>query len=346
MHAGSVWIHKDETDIDHLMWLWIWQYTHLSLLFFCFLHLWRKCCTNSQSWERRTTLENHFEAKEQFTEQLQPIVRFHAILVPYNVLSSRLILSQQNRTFLLHCLKILCAYQSLKNVPCQKHWSASDSLKNHLIVLSLDSTALPASHVSQEQQGSPWWIISSARLTKLEKPFAEVLMSKGRHTKALCVFTLAKTIFTLWSVRTYTCVHMAVCVCVAHTCLCVQRKWLTVKNVTNSNFNCQWEKNRPQYLWVLSRWTEEKGLSMKAYSLSQLKSALTWLQSLEVRLAVILERSALASNNRNWMGKKKLFNRAKGKAFSSLSFPFFPRIILMLFCMEPHSLPLFFWTWN
>ena len=119
------------------------------------------------------------------------------------------------------------------------------------------------------------------------------------------------------------------CVCVAHTCLYVQRKWLTVKNVTNSNFNCQWKK-RTQYLWVLSRWTEEKGLSMKAYSLSQLKSALTWLQPFEVRLAVILERSAPASNNGNWMVEKELFNRAKGNASLSLSLFFLASCYILI----------------
>lgn len=79
-------------------------------------------------------------------------------------------------------------------------------------------------------------------------------------------------------------------------------------------------KKRTQYLWVLSRRREEKGLSMKAYSLSQLKSALTWLQPFEVRLAVILERLALASNNGNWKeGKKWFFFKTKGNASPPLS---------------------------
>lgn len=40
-----------------------------------------------------------------------------------------------------------------------------------------------------------------------------------------------------WS--TCVCICGCVYVCGAHTHLCVQRKRLTVKNVTNSNFNCQ-----------------------------------------------------------------------------------------------------------
>lgn len=85
-----------------------------------------------------------------FTQQLQPIVHFHATLVLYNIPYTIQIGIVTNRmtSFCSTASKILCAYQSFKIVPCQKHYTASDSLKNHLIVLSLDNTALPASHVS------------------------------------------------------------------------------------------------------------------------------------------------------------------------------------------------------
>lgn len=145
------------------------------------------------------------------------------------------------------------------------------------------------------------------------------------------------------------------CLCV-HTCgtmsgsACVHlhaRVWPTHVFVCEGN-GWQWKmwpililianEKRPQYLWALSRWTEEKVLSMKAYSLSQLKSALTWLQPFEVRLAVILDRSALALNNGNWMGNQKCFNRAKGNASLSM-FLFFPGISLMLFLID-------FLMWN
>lgn len=66
-----------------------------------------------------------------------------------------------------------------------------------------------------------------------------------------------------------------------------------------------------------------RGLSMKAYFLSQLKSVLTYRHPFEVRLAAILERSAPVLNNGNWIGEKKWLNRAKGKVFLLL-FIFFP----------------------
>lgn len=53
-------------------------------------------------------------------------------------------------------------------------------------------------------------------------------------------------------------------------CLCVQRKWLTVKNVTNSNFNCR-VKKQPLHLWVLSRRTEEKGFKHESVFLITIK---------------------------------------------------------------------------
>lgn len=50
---------------------------------------------------------------------------------------------------------------------------------------------------------------------------------------------------TYANVCSWMCLSACVCLCVgAHTCLSAQRKWLTEKNVANSNFNCQWEKKR------------------------------------------------------------------------------------------------------
>lgn len=140
------------------------------------------------------------------------------------------------------------------------------------------------------------------------------------------------------------CLYPCVCVCVGTTRVFVckgngwqWKMWPILILIAN-------EKKRPQYLWVLFRWTVENGLSMKAYSLSQLKSALTWLQPFEVRLVVILERSSLASNNGNRTGKKKWFSRAKGNASLSLSH-FFLWIRLMLFFDRFYCVS-FFSTWN
>lgn len=95
-------------------------------------------------------------------------------------------------------------------------------------------------------------------------------------------------------------------------CLCVQRKWLTVKNVTNSNFNCQW-KNSLCICGFCPDEQRRRGLSMKAYSLSQLKSVLTYRHPFEVRLAAILERSAPVLNNGNWIGGKNDLTEPKVK---------------------------------
>lgn len=96
---------------------------------------------------------------------------------------------------------------------------------------------------------------------------------------------------TALPVRAPTCTHTVMsapaCVslrmCGAHTCLSEQRKWLTEKNVANSNFNCQWGKKgegqqRVRGCNIYGLCPDEQrrgGLGMKAYSLSQLKSALT-----------------------------------------------------------------------
>lgn len=91
--------------------------------------------------------------------------------------------------------------------------------------------------------------------------------------------------------RTHTVMSAPACVslrmCGAHTCLSEQRKWLTEKNVANSNFNCQWGGKREgrqrvgrgrggcNIYGLCSDEQRRGGLGMKAYSLSQLKSALT-----------------------------------------------------------------------
>lgn len=144
-----------------------------------------------------------------------------------------------------------------------------------------------------------------------------------------------------------TCVFFYVCVWPTHVFMCKGngwqwKMWPILILIAN-------EKKRTQYLWVLSRWTEEKGLSMKAYSLSLLKSALTWLQPFEVRLAVILERSAPASNNGNWMVEKELFNRAKGNASLSLSLFFLASCYILIdffFLCGPTHFFFFFSTWK
>lgn len=110
--------------------------------------------------------------------------------------------------------------------------------------------------------------------------------------------------------RTHTVMSAPACVslrmCGAHTCLSEQRKWLTEKNVPNSNFNCQWGKKGEgrqglgggcNIYGLCPDEQRRRGLGMKVYSLSQLKSALTWVQPFEVRLAVILKRLVLVSNN-------------------------------------------------
>lgn len=74
--------------------------------------------------------------------------------------------------------------------------------------------------------------------------FGEITERKGVFF-VLSVISSGKR--TALPVRAPTCTHTVMsapaCVslrmCGAHTCLSEQRKWLTEKNVANSNFNCQ-----------------------------------------------------------------------------------------------------------
>lgn len=171
---------------------------------------------------------------------------------------------------------------------------------------------------SCEQQGKPPWIIGPARQDVLGKPLSTSILERSQGGKGFFVLSVISSgKRTALPVRAPACTHtvtsapacvslrMCVSKCGAHTCLSAQRKWLTEKNVANSNFNCQWgKKGRGGRGWgglnIYGLCPDEQrrgGLGMKAYSLSQLKSALTWLQPFEVRLAAILERLVLASNN-------------------------------------------------
>lgn len=132
---------------------------------------------------------------------------------------------------------------------------------------------------SCEQQGKPPWIIGPARQDVLGKPLSTSILQRSQGGKGFFVLSVISSgKRTALPVRAPACTHtvtsapacvslrMCVSKCGAHTCLSAQRKWLTEKNVANSNFNCQWgRKGRggrgwwgTQYLWALSRWTEER----------------------------------------------------------------------------------------
>lgn len=137
-----------------------------------------------------------------------------------------------------------------------------------------DNTARPASHVSLEHQGSRWWIISYSLALSLvpgpgENPWAILVLLRLCDIKDIRhSFITSEILHVVWK--------EPLSVCVSKCVFCEHRKWVTVKNVTNSDFNCHWEA--PPYLWVLSIWTAQQGLSTKACFLSQLKSSLTRLQ--------------------------------------------------------------------
>lgn len=89
-------------------------------------------------------------------------------------------------------------------------------------------------------------------------------------------------------------------------------------------------------LFVLTRRTKQTALSITAYSLSQLKCILTWLEPFEVRLQAILDRSFQALNNGDRAGKRKLFCSTKKKDLPFFSFS----------SNLPLLIDFFFFTWN
>lgn len=84
------------------------------------------------------------------------------------------------------------------------------------------------------------------KVEKLEKAvsncFSSEFVMSEEHQMMFdqSVLNLGKN--TMYTACVSACTHVWLSMCVAHTCLCVQGKWLTVKYVTNSNFNCQWKK--------------------------------------------------------------------------------------------------------
>lgn len=74
--------------------------------------------------------------------------------------------------------------------------------------------------------------------------FRFIYFGKKHYVGLNCMCFCMHTYSSVWHyVCVSVCMFLCMCVCVARTWFYVQRKWLTVKNVTNSNFNCQWKKD-------------------------------------------------------------------------------------------------------
>lgn len=169
------------------------------------------------------------------------------------MLLSKLILSQQNYILLLRCFKILCKYQRLENLPCQKHQSANDSLNNHVNLLSLDNKAQACITCIIEVTGKlvvkqqPYQTCTVLRVVFALRRFLMVFMQALLDTVKFSRGTMC----IVWQ---YLALHMSVriCLCGPHVFVCKGNGW-------------QWKmwpililiasEKRPLYLWALSRWT-------------------------------------------------------------------------------------------